>query len=177
MNTSGMNFATVVVQVEKDGLFVEGQPDRWIPRQNGYFSLPGDDPAESQRMQYRFHTVAGRAVISCLTSGFEFLHAQRYDQGTIPDAWVNRQGSYTVTNLNPGSELWPGTNTVALEVGSDNILRLKGTLRGSISIKPLTDTFAIVGGIGRNRGESVRVVTVDGEEQIELWGFRYKRTL
>ncbi len=62
-------------------------------------------------------------------------------------------------------------------MGSDQILRLKGTLRGNIPIKPLTDTLAIIGGIGRNRGESVRVVTVDGEEQIELWGFRYKRTL
>jgi len=43
--------------------------------------------------------------------------------------------------------------------------------------KPLTDTVAITGGIGRDRGESVRVVIVGGEEQMELWGFRYRRTL
>ncbi|MFH1490298.1 MAG: C45 family autoproteolytic acyltransferase/hydrolase [Pseudomonadota bacterium] len=178
MNTSGNNFATVLVRVEKDGLFVDGQPDRWIPRQNGYFSLPGDNPVESQRSQYRFHTVAGRFVMSTLlANGAEILRAERYDQGAISDAWVNRQGAYTATNINPGSELWPGTNTLALEVGSDHILRLKGTLRENISIKPLTDTLAIIGGIGRNRGESVRVVTVDGEEQIELWGFRYRKTL
>lgn len=43
--------------------------------------------------------------------------------------------------------------------------------------KPVTDTVAITGGIGRDRGESVRVVIVGGEEQIELWGFRYRQTL
>jgi len=177
MDTVGTNFGTVLVQVEKDGLLVKGEPDRWIPRQNGYFSLPGDNPSESQRMQYRFHTVEGRFVISSLTKGLEFLHAERYEQGTIPDAWVSLQGAYTATNINPGSEPRPEKNTLALEVGADNILRLKGTMRGNIPIKPLSDTLAIVGGMGRNRGESVRVVTVDGEEQIELWGFRYKRTL
>ncbi len=176
-DASGLSFGTVVVQGGTGGLLMEGEPDIWIPRQNGYFSLPGDNPAESQRMQYRFHTVAGRFVISLLAEGKEYLYAERYDQGTIFDVWEDRQGVYAATNINPGGELWPGTNTLAIEVGTDNILRLKGTLRGNIPIKPLTDTLAITGGIGRNRGESVRVVTVDSQEQIELWGFRYKRTL
>jgi len=176
-NTSGLGFGTVLVQATTDGLLMEGQTDKWIPRQNGYFSLPGDNPAEYQRMQHRFHTVAGRFVISLLADGLENLYAERYEQGTIPDAWASRQGVYTATNINPGGELWPGTNALAVEVGTDHILRLKGTLRGDIPIKPLSDTLAITGGIGRNRGESVRVVTVEGEEQIDLWGFRYKRTL
>lgn len=177
MGAGGMNFGTVLIEAQGNGLRVEGQPDIWIPRQNGYFSLPGDDPAQSQRLQYRFRTVSGRFVVSVVAEGKEMLYAERYDQGTIPDAWTNRQGAYTATNINPGSELWPGTNTLGLEVGSDNILRLTGTLRGNIPIKPLSDTLAITGGIGRNRGESVRVVTMDGKEQIDLWGFRYKRTL
>jgi len=174
---SGTNFGTVLIQAEKDGLLMEGQTEKWIPRQNGYFSIPGDDPAESQRNQYRFHTVDGRFIISLRAGGKEYLYAERYAQGTISDAWRNREGAYTATNINPGSALWPGTNTLALEVGSDNILRLKGTLQGNIPIQPMSDTLAITGGIGRNKGESVRVVTVDGEEQIDLWGFRYKRTL
>jgi len=131
---------------------------------------------EGDTAQYRFHTVEGRFVISFLAEGREHLYAERYDQGTISDVWADRQGVYSETNINPGGELWPGTNTLAIEVGNDNILRLKGTLRGNIPIKPLIDTLAITGGIGRNRGEIARVVTVDGEEQIELWGFRYKRT-
>jgi CubicO group peptidase (beta-lactamase class C family) len=169
--TSGMNFGTVLIEAQGNGLRVEGQQDIWIPRQNGYFSLPGDDPGQSQRLQYRFQTVSGRFVISVIAEAKEMLYAERYEQGTIPDAWAGRQGIYMATNINPGSELWPWTNTLAIEVGSDNILRLKGTLRGNIPIKPLSDTLAIIGGIGRNRGESVRVVNVDGEEQIELWGF------
>jgi len=175
-DVSGMDFGTVTIEAVTGGLRVQGQPDIWIPRQNGYFSYPGTGP-ESQRAQFKFQTVAGRSVISVRYEGEEFLYMERYEQGAIPAAWTARQGAYAAVNVNPGSTLWPGTNTMTIEVGADGFLRLKGTLRGDIPIKPLTDTLAITGGIGRNKGESVRVVTVAGEEEIEFWGFRYRRTL
>ena len=173
---SGMNFGTVTIETVTEGLRVQGQPDIWIPRQNGYFSYPGTGP-DSQRAQFKFQSIAGRSVISVRYEGEEFLYMERYEQGAVPAAWTTRQGAYAAVNINPGSTLWPGTNTMTLEVGADGFLRLKGTLRGDIPIKPLTDTLAITGGIGRNKGESVRVVTVAGEEEIEFWGFRYRRTL
>ncbi|TSA45934.1 MAG: hypothetical protein D4R56_04730, partial [Deltaproteobacteria bacterium] len=172
--TSGINFGTMTVEAATGGLRVKG--DLWIPLQNGYFSYPGAGP-DVQQLQLKFQTLAGRSVISYRYGGEELLYAERYEQGAVPAAWTARQGAYTATNINPGSALWPGKNTMTVEVGADGLLRLKGTLRGDIPIKPLSDTLAIVGGIGRNRGESVRVVTVGGEEQIEFWGFRYRRTL
>lgn len=176
MNTSGLNIGAGTIEAVTGGLRVQGASDMLIPRQNGYFSSPGVGP-DSQEVQYKFHTVAGRSVVSLLYNGEESLYMERYEQGAVPAAWTARQGAYTATNINPGSTLWPGTNTMTVEVGADGLLRLKGTLRGNIPIKPISDTLAIVGGIGRNRGESVRVVTVGGEEKIEFWGFRYRRTL
>jgi CubicO group peptidase (beta-lactamase class C family) len=175
-NISGLSFGTVTVEAVTGGLRVQGQTDIWIPRQNGYFSYPGTGP-DSQRVQFKFQSVAGRSIVSVRYQGEEFLHMERYEQGAIPAAWTARRGAYAAVNINPGSTLWPGTNTMTLEVGADGFLRLKGTLRGDVPIKTITDTLAIVGGIGRNRGESVRVVTVGGEEQIEFWGYRYRRTL
>ncbi len=172
----GMNFGTVAIEAVTGGLRVQGQPDIWIPRLNGYFSYPGTDPG-SRRTQFKFQSVAGRSVISLLYEGQEYLYAERYEQGSLPAAWTARQGAYTAVNVNPGSGLWPDTSTMTIEVGADGILRLTGTLRGDIPIKPLTDTLAITGGMGRNRGEGVRVMAVGGEEQIEFWGFRYRRTL
>ncbi|HWI13044.1 MAG TPA: serine hydrolase domain-containing protein [Burkholderiales bacterium] len=171
---AGMGFGTATVAAAAGGLRMEGEPDIWIPRQNGYFSLP-DTHADAQAMQYKFATVGGRSVISALSGGQEYLHGERYDQGTLPAAWVARQGAYTATNINPGGALWPGTNDVRIEVGADGLLRVTNTLRGDIPIKPASDTLAFVGGIGRNRGESVRVVTAGGVEQIELWGYRYRK--
>lgn len=176
MNTSGMQIGAGRIEAVTGGLRVQGAPDILIPRQNGYFSVAGLSP-ESQEVQYKFQTVAGRSVVTVLYNGVESLYMERYEQGPVPAAWTARQGVYTATNINPGSTLWPGTNTMSVEVGADGLLRLKGTLRGDIPIKPLSDILAIVGGIGRNRGESVRVVNVAGEEQIEFWGFRYRRTL
>jgi len=172
---AGMGFATAKVDAVAGGLRMEGQPDIWIPRQNGYFSLP-DAHADAQATQYKFATVAGRSVISALSGGQESLYGERYDQGTLPAAWVARQGAYTATNINPGGTLWPGTNDVRIVVGADGLLRVTDTLRGDIPIKPVSDTLAFVGGIGRNRGESVRVVTAGGVEQVELWGYRYRKT-
>jgi CubicO group peptidase (beta-lactamase class C family) len=172
--TSGLSFGTFTVEAVTGGLRLKD--NLWVPLQNGYFSYPGVG-TDVQAVQLRFQTVAGRSVISYRTAGEEFIYAERYEQGAIPVAWTARQGAYTATNINPGGRLWPGTNTMTVEVGADGLLRIKGTLRGDIPIKPLNDTLAITGGIGRNRGESVRVVTVAGEEQIEFWGFRYRRTL
>ena len=175
-NGTGMNFDAVTIDAVTGGLRVQGAPDLWIPRQNGYFSYPGAG-SDSQRVQFKFQSVAGRSVISALYKGEEFIYAERYEPGVVPPAWTARQGVYTATNINPGSALWPGTNTMTLEVGADGLLRIKGTLRGDVPIKPIDDSLAIIGGIGRNRGESVRVTTIGGEEQIEFWGFRYRRTL
>jgi len=173
-NVSGMNFGTVTVEAVAGGLRVAGQPDIWIPRQNGYFSYPGEG---GQRAQFKFQAIAGRSIVSVLYDGLENPYMERYEQGPVSAAWAARQGAYTAVNVNPGSALWPGANTMVLELGSDGILRIKGTLRGDVPIKTLNDTLTVFGGIGRNRGESVRVVNVGGEEQIEFWGYRYRRTL
>lgn len=170
----GMNFDTYTIQAVSGGLLLPGRPDVWIPRQNGYFSLPVTDES-ARTVQLRFQTVAGRFVMSYLVGGHEYVLAERYDQGVIPAAWAARRGAYTATNVNPGSALWPGTNTIILDIDADGFLRIRGTLRGDIPIKPVSDTLAFIPGIGRNRGESVRAVTADGAEQIEFWGYRYRK--
>ncbi len=75
---SGMNFGTVTIEAVTGGLRVQGQPDIWISRQNGYFSYPGTGP-DSQRVQFKFQSVAGRSVISVRYEGEEFLYMERYE--------------------------------------------------------------------------------------------------
>lgn len=171
----GFTYPLKTIAAVPGGLMMDGQPGPWIPRQNGYFSLPDSAPTP-QRVQWKFATVEGRRVLYYLKDGAPNLYGERFEPVAVPAAWAARQGAYTATNINPGGSLWPGTNDVRIDVGSDGVLRVTGTLRGDVVIQPLSDTQAIVAGIGRNRGESVRVVQAGGTEQVELWGYRYRRT-
>jgi CubicO group peptidase (beta-lactamase class C family) len=173
--TGGLGFRTMEVRATEGGLLVDGGPNTWIPRQNGYFSF-ADGVPDAQARQYRFHRVEGRDVSSALLGGQRYLLGERYVQGEIPAAWRARAGRYEATNVAPGGALWPGTNTLTISIDDAGILRLGETLRGSIAVTAVSDRLGFVGGLGRNRGESVRVVDVDGEEQVELWGFRYRKT-
>jgi CubicO group peptidase (beta-lactamase class C family) len=173
----GLGIVTFTVTDVDGGLAFSNQPGLWVPRRNGWFSLP-DGVADPQRIQFRFATVDGKDVIDLLQGGARTLYAARFVQGdpAALAAWQARTGRYVATNLNPGAELWPGTSSFFLAVDEDGILRLYGTLRGNVALTPTSGEAALVAGLGRNRGESVRAVTVDGREQVELWGYRYRRT-
>ena len=40
-----------------------------------------------------------------------------------------------------------------------------------VPLKPISDTEAIILGLGRTRGETLRAMDVDGEEQLRYSGF------
>jgi len=42
-------------------------------------------------------------------------------------------------------------------------------------IEPLSDTVALIRGLGSDKGGALQIVMVDGEEQIQLWGSLYKK--
>ncbi|HQR29827.1 MAG TPA: serine hydrolase domain-containing protein, partial [Anaeromyxobacteraceae bacterium] len=171
----GLTLKTVAVTAVEGGIRLSDRAGTWIPRKNGCFSLPDGEP-DPQRLQFRFEELDGRRVVTVLTGGHRYLWAARMEEGP-PDAvaaWEGRAGSWTVTNLVPGTT-WPGVDTIAIARGDDGILRVQGTLRGDVPITPVDADEALVAGIGRNRGERLRAVVVDGVEQVELWGYRYRR--
>ena len=44
-----------------------------------------------------------------------------------------------------------------------------------VVIEPLSDTVGLIRGLGNDKGGAVQIVTVDGQEQLQLWGCLYKR--
>ena len=67
-------------------------------------------------------------------------------------------------------------NETILEVKEkDGLLVLGETLRGDVIIDPVSDNLAFTAGLGRNRGESVQVLTAGGQEIIQLWGGQYRK--
>ena len=59
------------------------------------------------------------------------------------------------------------------------MLVIKYPVQGStiwLVLEPLSDTVALIRGLGGDKGGAVQIVTVDGQEQLQLWGSLYKRS-
>jgi hypothetical protein len=104
--------------------------------------------------------------------GKEFLLGERVRDEKIPNKWKRRVGRYKVLNPDSGYEI---KNTkVVIEHGILNISYKIPKLSNktiSVPIRPISDTEAIVLGLGRMRGEVLQVVEVDGKECLRYSGY------
>ena len=141
-----------------------------VPRANGRFSLP-----DSQQIEYGFETVSGRRVVVAYQKGFRSLSADRYDPAAIPAAWAARVGTYAIVNMDPDYLLrsYPGFSesdyAVTLRI-KDGVLML-----GNLPLAPVSNTKAYKPGLARNLGNAVQIVNLNGEEQLEFGGYRYRK--
>jgi len=141
-----------------------------VLRANGRFSA-----SDSQETEYEFRTVSGRKVMVAYHNGFRRLNADRYDPVAIPAAWASRVGTYAIVNMDPDYLIrsYPGYS----ERDSDVTLSIKdGLLRlGTLLLAPVSNTKAYKPGLARNLGTAVQIVNVNGEEQLEFGGYRYRK--
>jgi len=155
-----------------------------VPLENGWFALP-----DSQELQVEFSTISGRDVMIfhgdvLLGLVGRSLWGEKFEPVPVSAVWLGRAGKYEISNLYPDDcsrylpeEVQPVSHSVELAV-KDGVLVLGFTIQAKsawLVLEPISDTVARIRGLGRNRGGAVQVVTVDGEEQIQLWGARYKK--
>jgi hypothetical protein len=157
---------------------------RLVPLENGRFA-----PPDSQELQVEFSTISGRDVMIfhgdvLLGLVGRSLWGEKFEPEPASAAWLGRAGRYGISNLYPDDcsrylpgEVQPVSHSVELAV-KDGVLVLGFTIQAKsalLVLEPISDTVARIRGLGKNKGGAVQVVTVDGEEQIQLWGARYKK--
>jgi len=163
-----------------------GETQILLPLENGRFA-----PPESQEFQIEFSNISERDVMVWHGHG-EMLYGlaavtlwgDRYEPVPTPAVWSDRLGKYNITNLYPDdcTRFIPeeiGCVSLSIELTErDGMLVLEYTLQGKsplLVLEPLNDTVALIHGVCKNRGGAVQIVTLDGQEQIQLWGSLYKR--
>ncbi len=123
-------------------------------------------------IQISSRLVNRREVIVAKRRGREFLLGERVRDEKIPKRWRRRVGKYKVLNPDSGYEM---KNTkVTMEHGMLNISYRMPKLSNkviSVPIRPISDTKAIVLGLGRMRGEVLQVVMVKGRECLRYSGY------
>ncbi|MBL7178408.1 MAG: beta-lactamase family protein [Desulfobacteraceae bacterium] len=165
----------------------EGKIQKLSPLENGRFALPLENgrcaPPNSQEFQIEFATISGRDVM-IQHWVYTNVRGERYDAVPTPAVWHDRLGEYEITNLNPQDstrfipeKLWAVIHSVEL-AENDGMLVLRFALQDTrvcVVIEPHSETVALIRGLGDDKGGAVQIVTVDGQEQIQLWGSLYKR--
>lgn len=96
----------------------------------------------------------------------------------IPPAWLRRLGRYEIMNL-PEEEIFIDRLRLSVQ---DEFLVVTGRITKptpvefTLALEPLSDTEAVVMGLGFGTGETLEVIHERNEEFAYYSGYRLKRT-
>jgi hypothetical protein len=156
-----------------------------IPYPNGWFGVGRDDggalpPGFGALAKMRFQTriIDGREVVVARTEKKTTILGEKVPDGVIPEAWLKRVGEYELLNPDEG---FPLTDPqIKLRDGqlcmSYRLPKLSPKII-QVPIRPISDTEAIILGLGRTRGETLRAYEEDGEERVRYSGYVGRRKL
>ncbi len=122
--------------------------------------------------------IDGHELLTVADQNVELVIGEKVKPVALPSAWQQRLGSYRIANLGNDTQF---TDEITLRV-VDGLLLVEYTLlefgKAKVSqvIKPVSDTEAIVTGLWRGAGETIRVVNENGREQLVFSGYRLQRT-
>ncbi|MCP4396730.1 MAG: beta-lactamase family protein [bacterium] len=166
------------IRIRSEGTYLYadamGNPFKLLHHGEGRFSIEGVDGAELE-----IKTVNGRTALKLYghaVGGLGF--GERIEPGPLSEVWQDRLGAYEIINGNPDYVTFLTDIQLKYDRGVlvfDVMLPLLG-MRVGLPMKPLSDTDAITLGLGRNCGETISVVEVDGEEHLFWSGYLMKKT-
>ena len=123
-------------------------------------------------------TVAGHEIISSRSlDQKEFLLGEKIKPVPVPEKWLRRVGEYEITN--PGDDLFvPDRHRLRYADGLLFLDYFDPTAELSavtFALLPVSDTEAVISGLGRNMGETIRAITINGKEALSYSGYILKR--
>jgi len=150
-----------------------------IPYPNGWFGLGPDAlrtlPSSFRplaAMRFQTQQIDGREVVVAKKGEKAVVLGEKVTDTSVPEVWLKRVGDYQL--LNPDEQFPLTEPTLKLRDGqlcmSYKLPELSPkTIQ--VPLRPISDTEAIILGLGRMRGETLRAVNVDGEEVLRYSGF------
>lgn len=124
-------------------------------------------------------SVAGHDIIKAHSIGQrEFVLGEKIKPVPVPQKWLQRAGEYEITN--PGEDLFiPDQHRLRYADGLLLLDYFDPTAESTVSfaLLPVSDTDAVIYGLGRNMGETIRAVTTDGKEMLYYSGYVLRKKI
>ena len=142
----------------------------------GIFPLKKIGSLELAKIKVTRTEYAGRELLTIHYNNGYWFSADKFGPKPLPDTWEKALGAYKIINPDPqGSpeEIRLSHKEGVLELTSKNPLWHSGT--GKIYLTPISKTEAVTTGIGRNSGETMRLINIDGEKGLAFWGYKMKK--
>ena len=121
--------------------------------------------------------VGGREILAVRMHGQEMAIGERLRPLPVPAAWFGRAGEYEIANLGEDAGLLEIVSLRAedgfLFVDYTIPLLFPGTM--NFAVAPISDDEAVILGFGRGMGETVRAVTIDGEDMLSYSGYLLRK--
>lgn len=184
----GTAFGMMKVARSGDHLRAEamGKSFRLVPRprqelgiEYKWLGLFPIDLGQLGKMTFSHATMAGRDVLIARNhQQSRMVVGERIHPVPIPSAWLRRVGHYEIMDL-PAEEVIVDQLRLSVQ---DEFLVVTGRITKpkpfefTFALEPLSDTEAIVTGLGVGAGETLEVIHQSGEEFGQFSGYRLKRT-
>lgn len=125
-----------------------------------------------RQMRLQTRRIEDREVIVANFAGGEQIIGEKVPPDAVPEAWRAQLGDWRVLNADPG---YPVTD-LSLKL-TDGQLCLSYRMpvlsddRIQVPLRAVTDELGIIVGLGRTRGDAVRIVEQDGEPRLRWSGY------
>jgi CubicO group peptidase (beta-lactamase class C family) len=180
--------AAGVAKLTKKGDYLEvelrGRSVRLIPSPDGLLEMEDRtaglfpiSPDTRGRVCLDKETIGGHDILKGILDGREYRVAERLKPAAIPPAWQQRAGAYEI--VNSGDDTLP-IAAVRLNAGDDLLTLEYTTLLSSdqplnLVLTPLSETEAVIAGLGRGKGETIRVITRGDGELLAYSGYLLRK--
>ena len=143
---------------------------------DGWYGLASDDDAlpgavrPLSRMRLQTRRIDGHEVVVADTGSDEVLLGEKVPPAPVPGIWKKRVGRYAVINPDPAFPL--EDLELVLNHGKLCMRYRMPVLTGTpiqVPLRPLSDEAAIILGLGRGRGDTIRVLDAGGEAPVLRW--------
>ena len=165
---------------------LRGNSFRLLPHADGTFSprylLFGFIPIKisaMENMRISFAEIEGRKVVALYSYGMFKGIGEKIQPVSVSilKAWLNRLGAYEIMNAGDDELFF---KNIKLRYNSgllifDATILMANNLKVSVALTPVSDTEAVICGLGSFMGGTIRVVTIDSKQKLLFSGYEFSR--
>jgi CubicO group peptidase (beta-lactamase class C family) len=120
---------------------------------------------------------SGREVLIARSQILDMVFGEKISPPAVPQKWLDRIGAYEIANAGNDVLFFDGAR-IGREEGF-LIIEYYSSLLSDGSVKlpiaPVSDTEAIILGLGSGMGETIRIVSINGQECLQYSGYQLRK--
>jgi hypothetical protein len=120
---------------------------------------------------------AGREILLARSQSLDMVFGEKIIPPSVPEKWLGRIGAYEIVNA--GNDILFFDNVHLVRQDGFLVIEYSSPLLAndavSFPISPVSDTEAIILGLGSGMGETIRAVSIDGKEGLQYSGYQLRK--